>query len=306
MGEVAAEHGVDLSAYRGWPRFCVGGDDDHPSTMGAVALRAALARAGRTAESLAMVLFVGMSRDYLPSWSVATEIMRLLEAPETCRGIDLTVGCLGGLTGLDLAQAWLAGGQGGTIAIVAAERWSHTVTRTNGSTVDLWAYSDGASAIVVGPESSEPALATYRGACFTSNASFNGVVLVEYGGTRNPIAPEGVSPFARKMGNQTRGDIFRSYLKNYGRVFADLSQRFDGKADALVCNQISPHVVRAISEAAGVDDALVCRTGPELGHVGSADLFIGLARLAEAGRLRGNVLVGASSPYAFGAGVLTA
>ncbi len=36
--EVVQKRGGDISNYRGWPRACHGGPDDHPSTMSARAL----------------------------------------------------------------------------------------------------------------------------------------------------------------------------------------------------------------------------------------------------------------------------
>ncbi len=141
--EVAAALGVDASDYRGWDRFCRADPDQHPSTMGGEAVRRALAAAGRTAASLRLVVHTGVSRDYLPSWSVATEIIRRLAAGPSCLGIDLALGCVGTLVGLELARTWLAGNGGGDAVIVAAERWTHTVSRTDIAQIRLWSHTFG-------------------------------------------------------------------------------------------------------------------------------------------------------------------
>ncbi len=102
--EVAAAAGADVSNYQGWPKVCHAREDDQPSTMGATALRAALTEAGVAPEELRLVLFAGISRDYLPSFSVATEIMQACGAQGHCLGLDMTIGCLGPGRPLDMAQ----------------------------------------------------------------------------------------------------------------------------------------------------------------------------------------------------------
>jgi 3-oxoacyl-[acyl-carrier-protein] synthase III len=73
----------------------------------------------------------------------------------------------------------------------------------------------------------------------------------------------------------------------------------------LICNQPSPRVVKMIAEAAGIDEELTCRTGYEYGHVGGADVVIGLRRLIDARQLDRPLVMAASAPFAFGAGLLT-
>ena len=93
--------GVDLSDYGGWPVYCRAAPDDHPSTMATRTLRACLDRAGVAPAELDLVIYAGVSRDFLASWSVATEVVRGVGA--SCVGLDITLGCLGLLTGVDVA-----------------------------------------------------------------------------------------------------------------------------------------------------------------------------------------------------------
>src|SRR6185436_20963669 len=101
----------------------VAGDDEHPSGMAAQALARALARAGISSEHLSLVVSCGVSRDYPPSWSVATEVIRVHELGASCFGVDVTLGCLGALVGLQVARGWLRSSGGGYAAVVTAERW---------------------------------------------------------------------------------------------------------------------------------------------------------------------------------------
>ena len=191
--EVCLELGADVSNYRGWERVCIARDDDHPSTMGAAALDAALKDAGVAADQLKLVVSAGMSRDYAPSWSISTEIMKTVGVAPTCLGLDITSGCLGTLAALDLLLGWLAVRGGGYAAIVAAERWSYTVDRSIPETMSLWAHSDGAGALIVGIDVDGAPFLSYHGAEFVSAPELNGRVLVKYGGTRFPQAPDGTN-----------------------------------------------------------------------------------------------------------------
>src|ERR1700761_1519385 len=142
--ELCQRAGADTTGFRGWDRVCVAREDEHPSTLGAAALRAALDDAGTSPAELRLVVSAGMSRDYLPSWSLSTEVMKAAGTRPAALGIDLTAGCLGTLAALTAAHGWLTVAGGGYAAIVTAERWSGTVDRSAGSPQSLWAHSDGA------------------------------------------------------------------------------------------------------------------------------------------------------------------
>ncbi|BCB83777.1 beta-ketoacyl-[acyl-carrier-protein] synthase family protein [Phytohabitans suffuscus] len=300
---LAAAKGVDTSGYRSWPRAChVRGPDDQPSTMGATALRQALDESGVSAADLRLLIFTGVSRDYPPSWSVATEIMHLVRAGADCLGLDLTLGCAASLSALDLAQGWLAARGGGVAAVVAAERWSHTVDPTNPAS-RTWAWADGAAAVVTGVGAA-PGFAAFLGAEFTTRADYNGHVLVRYGGTRHPVAPPGVDVATRLVSDRPRDEIRATYLAGYTAAYAALTDRLRVHANRLVCNQISPAVVALIAEGLGVPSSRTVLTGPELGHLGAADIFVGLDRLRGAGLLDEPVIMGSSTAYAFGTGIV--
>lgn len=302
--EVAAAAGADASAYAGWPNVCHALPDDHPSTMGATALRAALADAGVAPEELRLVLFAGISRDHLPSYSVATEIMQACGATGSCLGLDMTIGCLGGLSALDMAQGWLATHGGGVAAIVTAERWSYTVDHGSVASMGLWAHGDGASAAVVSQGTPHAAKAIFRGAEFTTQSDLNGLVLVKYGGTRHPVAPAGANPAERLFMGSSRADIRERYAHGYASSLAALKTRFGIAPDRVVINQTAALFLQMIAQVIGIPIEHFVLTGPETGHVGSADLLIGLDRVLKSGAIREPHLLASSTPYAFGAGLL--
>jgi 3-oxoacyl-[acyl-carrier-protein] synthase III len=302
--DVVSAAGQDSGDYQGWDNCCHALDDDHPSTMGATALRSALKDANIDPDELKLVLFAGMSRDYLPSWSVATEIMKDCGAPAHCMGLDMTAGCLGALSALDMAQGWLTAHGGGVAAIVAAERWTYTIDYTSIENMGLWGHSDGAAATIVGQGSSHQSKATFCGAEFVSQSDLNGTVLIEYGGTRNPIAPAGLKPFERKLMGLQRNDLRQRYSDGYSNSFKALKERFDYNPRKVIINQTANlflHLIASVIEIP-IEDFIL--TGHETGHVGSADILIGLDRLLKSGGMNEPHLMAGSTPYAFGSGLM--
>jgi 3-oxoacyl-[acyl-carrier-protein] synthase III len=297
--------GADTSRYHGWRNVChARGDDDHPSTMASRALQVALTRSGVSPTDLRLVLFTGASRDYLPSWSVSTEVMRLNGVGTDCLGLDVTVGCLAALSALDLAHGWLALRGGGYAAVLAAERWSHTIDHTDPKIGAMWAYGDAGAAFVVGVNTGRKPVAEFLGAEFVGRPDFNGHVMVPYGGTREPVAPPGVSPYMRRVSDRSRRDLKQTYVDNYGKAADRVSTRFRIQGERLICNQMSNVLVEMIAEALHFPLEQVVVTGHDTGHLGACDIMVGLDLLTRDGPLDKPTLMGGSTAYAFGVGLV--
>jgi 3-oxoacyl-[acyl-carrier-protein] synthase-3 len=297
--------GADTSEFRGWDNVCVAREDEHPSTMGAAALRAALDDAGISAADLGIVVSAGMSRDYLPSWSLSTEIMKAAGTRPAALGIDLTLGCLGTLAALNVALGWLTVAGGGYAAIVTAERWAYTVDRSDTTAMTLWAHSDGAGALVVGLGTGGTPLAVYAGAEFVSAPEMNGRVLIKYGGTRYPVPPPGAGASQRTLSPSPREAVRDKYRACYDAALTALIKRFGVVPVRLICNQITPGTVRMLTRLTGLSPASVVVSGHDVGHIGPADIIVGFDRLRRAGQVDGPVAVASSTPYSFGFGLIT-
>jgi 3-oxoacyl-[acyl-carrier-protein] synthase-3 len=305
--ETARAAGADDTTYRGWEKACQAGPDDHPSTLGAQALEQALAAAQVPAAELSLLLYTGSSRDYVPSWSVSSEIMKLTGATTECLGMDMTSGCLATLVALEFARSWLLTRGGGYAAVVAAERWSHTVDYRDPTSQPLWPYGDSGGALVVslGRETRGPVLGHFPGAEFRSGAQYNGGVFIPYGGTRQPVAPPGANPLARRMASRPGKEITASYRKGYGDSAAALLSRFAAQPATLVCNQLSPNIVAMLGELFGLKENAIA-TGDAYGHLGGVDIIVGLRRVLESDHPRFPILVAASTAYGWGTGLVTA
>ncbi|MGW6729697.1 hypothetical protein ACWF9G_27675 [Nocardia sp. NPDC055029] len=301
--ELADAAGGDTSEYRSWPRIHVGGADDQPATLASRALDDALQQVGISASDLKIVVSTGMSREYLGSWSVAAEVMRLQGAPSSCTPLDVSCGCMGTLWALSLMEGWLASRGGGYAAIVSGERLSDTIDRADNGNQHLWGYGDGGSALIVSVGVDAPAIWRVASTGFASYADFNGLVRIEYGGTKNPFPPEG-GKNARKFAPVPLNKVRDVYVEGYREAFAAARKDTAIVPERVVCNQVSPQFLPAVAMTAGVPLDRVVVTGDDAGHVGSVDLGIGLRRLLDAGEHAVPLALTASTPFAYGAALL--
>jgi 3-oxoacyl-[acyl-carrier-protein] synthase III len=286
---------VGDGAYRGWSNYRRAAEQEHPSTMGARALADALARASLEPADLSLVIYAGVSRDYPPSWSAAVAIMDEIGVGAGCVGTDIINGCLGALLGLEFARRWLRGGDGQHVAIVCAERWAASIARDDAAQKRLWGNSDGAAAAIVSASPTGAALEV-AGVSLLNVPQYVDHVLVKYGGTRHPVAPPDEDPQRRILSSRPYEQLIEHYRASYETVATRAIAQANHRPDTLVCNQISPNAVDQIAEALAYSPAQVIRTGTENGHMGPADVLVGLRAAVDMGC--------SSSPYSFGAAVL--
>jgi 3-oxoacyl-[acyl-carrier-protein] synthase-3 len=301
--DLVASRGGDLTHYQSWDNACHAGPDDHPSTMGERALRQALERANVSPAQLDLVVYCGATRDYLASWSVATEIMRLCGVPDAAVGLDLMAGCLATLSGIDLARGWLWSRGGGHAAVIAAERWTPTVDYADASGLALWAYGDGAGALVLGLDTGTQGAVQFIGAEYRNESGNNGHIFLAYGGTREPQPPPGVNPNVRRVSSRPRAEVTETYRRGFASAYKGLTERFPERPTHLICNQTTPKIVGMIGREFGLQDSTTI-TGHATGHLGGPDLIVGLDAYLAGHPADRWIALAASAAYAFGAGLM--
>lgn len=102
------------------------GPDDHPSTMGARATRAALDAAGLEVSDIDLLIFTGSTRDWPSPWVVAYGILHKLGSTHAA-GFDLSNRCTGGIDGLSVAAALINNGTHQRVAVCSADRFDHVL-----------------------------------------------------------------------------------------------------------------------------------------------------------------------------------
>jgi len=291
--EVSALVGAEALArarYANWPRVRRAGPSLLPSELALGALRAALADAAVAPEEVALLVACAPIRDRPPPWSLSTQLLGALGLPPTAVGLDLDVGCVGLAAALELAQGWLSA-RGGLGLLVAAERVTSEVALLAPEADRLWHWSDGAAAIVVGEGQGEGA--RYVTSAFRTLAAYNDLVIRPHGGAASPVAS--VNHFEVKAVNRT--SLAVGISREVKATVAQLRARTGVEAfDWVVASQTGPLAIDFFATVGGVARERVVVTGAEHGHVGGADLVLGLAELKRRGAKGQVLLISIASP----------
>jgi 3-oxoacyl-[acyl-carrier-protein] synthase-3 len=312
-GELAANLRLDPVAVReklGLVEKCIALDDDeHPSQLCARAATSALAALGASADDVGLVVFCGVSRDYLGSFSVALEVAAIAGFSRAL-AYDVMLGCAAPLVAIEQARNRSDDRPPLTI-VCSAERWSDTLSPDVPFPLAWAAHADGGGALVVGGSRGTGPRAEVHYASFAMNASFNRFLVVPAGGTREPASQETIANHrhARRVLSEPDVDVGAAYVEGYinavARALANAGARID-EIDVVIMNQIRPELRRRVQQAIGVGADKCIDTYPRIGHLGGADMMIGIVDAVRAGRLRAGsrALLAASSVSAIGAAVV--
>ena len=115
---------------------------------------------------------------------------------------------------------------------------------------------------------------------------------------------KGVDPFARRVSSRDRREVKAAYDRGYQTAYRALTGRLGISGTRLICNQITPPTVAMIAAGLGFSGDQVVVTGDGTGHLGVSDAVVGLQQLQRRGEIDGPIVVGASTAYAFGTGML--
>jgi 3-oxoacyl-[acyl-carrier-protein] synthase III len=300
-----AAQGMDLTKYRGWPKFCEAAKNEHPSSMATRVAKRALKDARISPRDLSYVFFNGVSRDFPPSWSVAIEVMKNLGCQSQCLGLDYSVGCLGTLVGMRLLSGLLNQNRPQYGLIICAEKWAYTVDRKDSNSMSLWGHSDGAGALVVGNVLGPSGFARFTDVEFSSHGAYNNLIRIKYGGTRFPVPPTSErKPFLRILEKVPTDQISRTYQRHLEQAYQKIRSRNDRSFDYLVINQMPRGILMRVKDSFDIRDSQIMITGDRYGHVGSADIIIGMSEVRELASPGQGCLVASTSPSQFGVGVL--
>lgn len=300
--DLITKAGGDPGSYLsfGWKNICVAAENDHPVSMATASLKKALSAAGIGPEKLKLVICTSFTHDYL-ELSSAEETAQEIGTPPDCLSFDITNGCLGTLSGMEIARDWLESHGGGYAAIISGERWAAGMDKRDKSIDSLWGFSDGASAVIVGIGVPEKPRINYYGSCFYTNNELIGHMRREYGGTRHPSIPNDACPTKRLVRQMDSEKLQKAFIEGYGKVISEAKTRFGGKPEWAVCNQATPGVLEVLTFLLRLNSNSVAKTGDRYGHVGCSDIVLGLEQLQSDGRLKGKGIALACTPSSWGA-----
>lgn len=279
-------------------------DDEHPSDFAVRATQQALEACGARPTDVGLVIFTGVSRDYLGSWVVALEVIGRLGLTNAT-GYDVNLGCAASIAAIEQARLHRSVTGAPLSVVVSAERWTHTISGEVPIPLAFAAHADGGAACVIGPGAHH----VLGPAAVFVHPAFNSFVSIPAGGTREPASAETVSSgrHLRTVAPTTDGRNIDRYVEGY-RQATETAQQLTGETrpiELLLTNQLRPAMRERIHGLFSVRKDQTVDTYPRLGHLGGADLLVGLEQAVRDGRLkRGRSLLAASANNAFGAVVM--
>lgn len=272
-------------------------DDEHPVDFCVHAASSALRALGAAPSDLGLVIFTGTSREYLPSWSPAIEVVGRLGARRAL-GYDVSLGCAAALVAVELALRRAE--RGAPLAlVVSAERWSHTLSPSVPFPLALLGHADGGAACLIGAGSGLALLPLHSEVA----PEWNDFVQIPAGGTRLPASEDSVrlGQHFRTARRATPESILLHYTRGYSEVITRACSDIPvspSELSVLVINQVRSGIRAAVRTALAIPEAAMIDTYSAVGHLGGADLFCGLERAQRLGSLPGAAGVLATSTLA--------
>jgi 3-oxoacyl-[acyl-carrier-protein] synthase III len=275
----------------GWEATRIAGDVPPPE-MAVRAARPALEQAGLPTSDYAMLLHTSVSHQGPDSWTPHHYVQRHTLGRDGL-AIHLREGCQGMVSAIDVAASYLLASDGRRAALVtAADNWGHPLAdrwRCQPNTV----LSDGAAAMV---------LAKGRGFARVHSVATTSVPeMEELARGDAPLFPPGVTVGAslnlypkmlRLAGGVSFHEMFelvqRGHADVVGQVLDEAGITPEKVTRVSMSFSVSEQYVKEIVEPlgfAGEQTTWLLDYGRTIGHIGTADPLVGLARLLETGAL---------------------
>ncbi len=260
----------------------IAGEGETTSTLGLAAARAALDKAGLTADDIDLIVVATSTPDYtFPS--VATQIQAGLGLTKGV-AFDLQAVCAGFVFAVATAEKFLASGSHKRALVIGAETFSRILDWQDRTTCVL--FGDGAGAIVLVAE--ETSGEKPQGVLTTqlrSDGRHRAKLYVDGGpsstGTVGHLRMEGKEVFRFAVGQVT--DVMAEAFTAAGLSAADL--------DWFVPHQANRRIIDASAQKFGIPPGKVVTTVQDHGNTSAASIPLALAVACDDGRIKPGDLV---------------
>lgn len=291
--EIARDYGLseDALAGIGLVEKPVAGDDDHPSTMGARATRAALEAAQLATSDLDLLIFAGVTKDWPAPWVAAFGVLHELGSARA-GGFDLSSRCAGVLDALWLAKLLVESGTHRNVAVCCAERFDYLMgPQRRPEVVTDAIFGAGAAAAIVSREAGS----TIAGFSSITNPDLSGhkASCPIAGGSRRPLSravlEEGEHLWRDQLSMREKNQIARYSADADRHNYAELLRQTGFAAiDFVACSPFYPEPQLRVLAELGIGAESTLFTIPHLGHIGGADLLLILGVAIACGRRVGS------------------
>jgi acetoacetyl-CoA synthase len=228
-------------------------------------------------ETVSMILFATSTPDrpQPPTAAILQAALGLDGVP----ALDINSVCAGFPFGLQLAASHVERGNG-HVLLVAADKYSGILDRTNRQTVSL--LGDGAAAALIEP--SDDAESGLRSLILETHGKHADYVTVPAGGSELRDSPDW-----RDFTFQMKGSAVKEYFLTHGpRLLARACAAAGLKLDEIatvIPHQGNVRLLEAFADAVGVERERVCVTADRWGNTGAASLPLTMLDARQKGRL---------------------
>jgi 3-oxoacyl-[acyl-carrier-protein] synthase-3 len=260
---------------------------DHPSTMGARATKAALDAAGLNIGDLELLIFAGMTRDYPAPWVAAFAVLYELNAPHAA-GFDLSNRCPAIGDALWIAASLVRSGSYNNVAVCVADRFDYLLGPPRRvDHISDTAYSAGAGAAIVSRDASnEIAAFSFK---TNDDLSLHEQYCPKVGGTRAPLTPSAVEQGMHWWKNTTKLSQTEKLMKflqaaDHHNISTVCKRAGFSDIDFLAGAPLDVNAQIAFLKTLGIGPEKTLITVPRLGHMGGADSIVALGLAVASGR----------------------
>ena len=272
----------------------VAADCDHPSTMGAWAVRSALAAGELTPKDVDLLIFAGITRDYPAPWVAAFGVLHELGATQAA-GFDLNNRCPAVNDALWLASMLVRTGSYKNAVVCAADRFDYLVGPPRKiEQVSDATFSAGAGAVVVSQAARNEIVAFSH--LTNDDLSLHEQLCPRAGGTRHPVDARALEQGMHRMQSSMRLSQvakLKRYMQTVDRhnitAVCEMA-RFD-EVDFVVCAPLDAKAQLATLGEIGIGPEKTLFTVPQLGHMGAADAIVSLGLAVATGKDLGQRMV---------------
>ncbi len=266
------------------------------SDMSVEAAKRAMEMAECDPEEIELLITGTVTPDYkLPS--NACIVQEKIGLPNAV-AFDVVAACTGFISGLSIAESYIASGKYKKVLVIGAEKLSSFTNYKDRNTCVLFGDAAGA-AVLEASDNGRGVLSTF----LKSDGSYRKLLWTEYGGSKNPYTPDFAFDGSDKI-FMNGAEIFKVAVREMGKaaekVIADAGLTSDDIA-LFVPHQANIRIIDAITKRLGLDSDKVYVNIERYGNTSAASIPLALDEANRAGRLKpgDNVVM-----VAFGGGLI--
>lgn len=265
----------------------IASDNEDTSDLCVQAARAAMEKAGLTADDIDFIMVGTASPDYVVP-STACLVQSKLGA-HRAGAMDFSAGCSGYIYGISLASQFIRAGLYRRVLVIGAEILSRLVNWEDRTTCIL--FGDGAGAAILGPvEEGYGYLASELG----SDGSLGDILNIPASGVAEPVTHRAIDS-GRIYIHMEGSEVFKHAVRHMEATTRSALEKAGigiGDVKLFIAHQANYRIISATAKKLGVPEEKVFVNVNKYGNTSAASVGIALDEAVQEGRLhRGDYLV---------------